>query len=147
MAKIDIVFGRTEVEEKTERDNAVQCAIQFMQALITWKGAEGGLQVWEAMFEQMPEFSDIKADVLFAMLTGNVRKVTATIGNPANWNGMKNKVSAIRAVRAATHWGLKEAKDWVDAVETTGRGTLEVDHATDRVSLIRELRDCGLTIT
>ena len=147
MEKIDVSITKEENDELMARENTVQCAIQFMQSLLLWKGADKGLEIWETMFEQMPEFSEIKADVLVAMLTGNIRKISASIHNPTDWKALGFKINVIKAVRSATIWGLKEAKDWVDSVEATGHGTIEISNPKVRNILMLELRKYGLTVS
>lgn len=51
------------------------------------------------------------------------RKILMTVLNPigvirsTEQDGLRNKIQAIKEVRAATGWGLKEAKDFVESAE------------------------------
>jgi len=49
----------------------------------------------------------------FEIALGVNQNRTVTITNGMSTN---NRISCIKAVRAATGWGLKEAKDWTDAM-------------------------------
>jgi hypothetical protein len=49
----------------------------------------------------------------FEVALGVNQNRTVTITNGMSTN---NRISCIKAVRAATGWGLKEAKDWTDAM-------------------------------
>ena len=46
--------------------------------------------------------------------TGNIKKLVACNGVTYSGQYWDNKISAIKCVRLATGWGLKDAKDWVE---------------------------------
>jgi hypothetical protein len=59
------------------------------------------------------------------------------------WNDGKQKIAAIKAVRSVTHYGLKEAKDVVDAADT-GVGIINGNWTSeDYTRLNRELANTG----
>jgi hypothetical protein len=77
------------------------------------------------------------------------RKVTITNGMSTN-----NRISCIKAVRQHTGWGLKEAKDWTDAMvgryDESGfwRGggneiSLTLSTPEKAEQLLRDLTSCG----
>jgi ribosomal protein L7/L12 len=55
----------------------------------------------------------LKGEVLFAMLTGSASNRAYISTNGLN---LSNKVACIKAIRVATGFGLKEAKDFVDGM-------------------------------
>lgn len=49
--------------------------------------------------------------------TGNIKKLVACNGVAYDGNYWDQKIPAIKSVRLATGWGLKEAKDWVESCQ------------------------------
>jgi hypothetical protein len=77
------------------------------------------------------------------------RKVTITNGMSTN-----NRISCIKAVRQHTGWGLKEAKDWTDAMVGRydesgfwrgGENSISLTLSTPEKAeqLLRDLTSCG----
>jgi hypothetical protein len=87
--------------------------------------------------------------VEIALGVNQKRKVTITNGMSTN-----NRISCIKAVRQHTGWGLKEAKDWTDAMvgryDESGfwRGggneiSLTLSTPEKAEQLLRDLTSCG----
>ena len=49
--------------------------------------------------------------------TGNIKKLVACNGVVYSGQYWDNKIPAIKAVRLATGWGLKESKEWIEGCE------------------------------
>jgi len=64
----------------------------------------------------------IKRQMLFAMIKGNVTGSMTIHAVPGVLS--RQKIQAIKAVRASTGYGLKEAKDVIDECEKQGRSTI-----------------------
>ena len=116
--------------------------VRFLQSLTEHYGSERGMEVWEAMGQAMGK--EVKGRVFFAMLTGEssgrVRFRVDTSGyNP-------NAVSCIKAIRMATNFGLKEAKDLYDDSKTkvVYADCLTPEHG--RI-LAKELRNLGCSVS
>ena len=81
------------------------------------------------------------------------RKILMTVLNPIGViraiedAGYRNKIQAIKEVRAATGWGLKEAKDFVESAET-GNGVQIPGTFGDEVveKLARSLQGTGYKV-
>jgi ribosomal protein L7/L12 len=121
-----------------ELDSVVFDGIRFLESITRYYGAERGMAAWEKMGEAFGE--EIKGRVFFAMLTGDsVGRVRFTSVN------CSQAVWAIKAIRAATGYGLKEAKDLFDLAKIK---TVAVDVKTpnERRELIKCLRDAGCSV-
>jgi ribosomal protein L7/L12 len=60
----------------------------------------------------------------------------------------KKKINAIKAVRAATGLGLKEAKDTIDEADAKGWVNLQIDFTTQtRLQLARDLVGTGYEVS
>ena len=86
-------------------------------------------------------YDKIVAAVEEALSENKERKVTITGGMSAN-----NRISCIKAVRAATGMGLKEAMNWCDsAFLFNGRDNISLTLSTPEAAerLLRELTTLG----
>jgi hypothetical protein len=96
-----------------------------------------------SMFEKLGEVIDpnLKGEVLLAMLTGSVsnRAYISTTGFD-----LSNKVACIKAIRVATGFGLKEAKDFVDGMYQHKEYKLEL--INDPQAARRELIQAGFIV-
>lgn len=121
-----------------ELDSVVFDGIRFLESITRYYGAERGMEVWNKMGEAFGD--EVKGKIFFAMLTGDsVGRVrfTSTNATQAVW--------AIKAIRAATGFSLKEAKDLYDLGKTK---TVAVDVKTpnERRELVKCLRDAGCSV-
>lgn len=115
----------------------IQTGIQFMKSITEAYGAEEGMKLWDGIVSTLDP--DIKAQVFFAMITG---EYTTHIILPAQRTA--NRVGAIKAIRTVTGLGLKEAKDLSDEMEYKSI-KLTVEPA-DRLQSIKVLRDSGIKV-
>lgn len=81
------------------------------------------------------------------------RKVLMTVLNPigvvrsVDPSGVRNKIQAIKEVRAATGWGLKEAKDFVELAEVGNGVQLPSTFGYEVVEkLARQLQGTGYKV-
>jgi len=63
-----------------------------------------------------------------------------------NPNEDRRRINAIKEVRAATGYGLKEAKEFVEKVETDGHCRLPAMTREKRLQLRENLRDTGYLV-
>jgi len=122
-----------------ELDSVVFDGIRFLESITRYYGAERGMAAWNKMGEAFGD--EVKGKIFFAMLTGDsVGRVRFSSANAVQ------AVWAIKAIRAATGCGLKEAKDLYDLGKTK---TVSVDVKTpnERRELIKCLRDAGCSVS
>lgn len=120
-------------------DGVIFDGIRFLESITRHYGPERGMAVWDKMGEAFGD--EVKGKIFFAMLTGDtVGRVRFTSINSSQ------AVWAIKAIRAATNCGLKEAKDLYDMAKTQ---TVKVDVKTPeaRRELIKCLRDAGCSVS
>lgn len=141
-------------EATRRRELLLREAIAFMQVIIKEYGEEKGEQMWDTIVTTLDP--SVKRQILMMMLTGNYSTKIVLRG----FRGEPKKVNAIKAVRAVTGLGLKEAKEITDKFygdynrnrdyrpyEVT-KGTpveIEVDPAA-RQDIIKELESVGVLI-
>lgn len=98
----------------------VNDGISFLRSITEAYGSEKGMELWDRMCEVLDP--DVKGQVFFAMLTGSHQgRLTIRGRSPAY-----QKVPAIKAIRAATGLGLKEAKDLADQLDYGQHVTLKL---------------------
>lgn len=122
------------------KEDIVHTGISFMRAITEAYGNDEGLKLWDAIGSTLDP--DVRGHILFAMLTGDFSgriRVTGTV------HGVQ-MVPAIKAIRAATNWGLKEAKDAVDALRELGRPIVFECHHAKRGQIVSDLRAAGLIV-
>ena len=127
------------MSEKSSMDEVVFDGIRFLESLTRHYGPEKGIAVWEQMGEVMGD--EVKGKIFFAMLAGDrSNRVRVRVGT------CTQAVSAIKAIRMATGYSLKEAKDaWdrsKDQVVTIDNVQLDSKH-----ELVRTLRDLGMIVS
>jgi ribosomal protein L7/L12 len=76
--------------------------------------------------------------------TGNTKFMVAYDGVSHSGKYWDNKIPAIKCLRLATGWGLKESKDWIEEgqyhTKTMFTGPLDPEVAN---KLVDELKNCG----
>lgn len=91
--------------------NVVRTARSFIRALCETYGHNQGMQVWDRIRETLGDHA--ASDIFLGMLTGDYHAIKVTsIG--------QLKIEAIKELRHFTGWGLKESKDFVEAVQSNG---------------------------
>jgi len=124
------------------RDDIIHNGINFMRAITDAYGSDEGMRLWDTIASTLDP--DVKGQIFFAMITGNVpgRIMITAVSNPHSVT--MNKVAMIKAVRAASGWGLKEAKDAVDGLVDSGKVIrIECDSGTSSHHR-RDLHAAGL---
>ena len=119
----------------------VEIGLSFVRAITERYGVDEGNNVWQSMTEALD--AEAKGAIMFAMLTGRAFNTVRLRSAPP-----AERVPVIRAVRAATGMGLKEAKDQVDIVtgHSSGpQGMIEIRVENDdlRRMLLKDLRAVG----
>lgn len=124
-------------------DRVVTDGVHFLQSITEHYGAERGMALWEALGPAMGK--EVKGRVFFAILTGtHVGRVQFIVDTtPGSYH--PNAVACIKAIRTATNWGLKEAKDLYDSSKNR---KVVVDCETPEHSrvLANTLKDLGCRV-
>ena len=115
--------------------------VRFLQSLTEHYGTDKGMEFWEAFGTIMGK--EVKGRVFFAMLTGESSGRIRFTTDTTNYN--PNAVACIKAIRTATGFGLKEAKDLFDMSKSK---VVHADCTTPEHGrkLAKELRDLGCRI-
>ena len=112
-----------------------------MRCITEAYGSDEGMKLWDAIADTLDP--DIKGQILFAMLTGRYHgQIRITRGDFIG--GTANIIDKIKAVRAASGMGLKDAKDAIDNLRDSNKPIQFDIPADQRVSTITRLRDVGL---
>lgn len=123
-------------------DQVVHDGITFLQSLTEHYGSDKGMEIWEGIGEVIGR--EVKGKIFFAMMTGqSTRRVKFTID--ASSVNTPNAVGCIKAIRAGTGLGLKEAKDIYDASKTRV-AEAECRDAEHGRTLAKELRGFGCRV-
>lgn len=119
-------------------DDVVFDGIRLLESLTRHYGSEKGIEVWEKMGEVLGQ--EIKGKVFFSMLTGEFSNRVRIERGTCN-----QAVAAIKAIRAGTGYGLKEAKD---AWDLTAIKTVVLDNVSrdSRRTLVSDLRSLGMVV-
>jgi ribosomal protein L7/L12 len=86
--------------------------IRFLQSINEFYGVDRAMEVWSALGPAMGD--DVKGQVFMSMLSGNTATMRVQLTRPAVPFSVPTHsiaVPVIKAIRAATGMGLKEAKD------------------------------------
>lgn len=116
--------------------------LHFMRSITEAYGSEEGMKLWEQIASVVDP--DVKGQIFFAMITGEYNNRITLRG----YHMGSNKVTMIKAVRTVDtrRLGLKESKDLVDSLESTGQHQIiEVNHE-EYSSSVRELRNAGFIV-
>lgn len=115
--------------------------MHFMRAITEAYGADEGLKLWEQIASVLDP--DVKGQIFFAMITGEYNNRILLKGVEEDIN----VVWCIKAIRAHTGLGLKEAKDLVDRLRSPFGHT---EHITvppeDYNTAYKELRKVGFRV-
>jgi len=129
------------MEPNTDLDHIVNAGLAFISALTERYGVNEGHGIYEAIMANVD--AEAKGAIMFAMLTGRTVRKATVVTCPSD-----QRVMAIKAIRQATGFGLKEAKDTLDVC--TGHNNLqprtieiEVNDFDQRRQLLSTLKSLG----
>ena len=136
--------------EQSDRGDVYRClindGIRFLQSINEFYGVDRAMEVWSALGPAMGD--DVKGQVFMSMLSGNTATLRIQLSRPTvpySVHTHNIAVPVIKAIRAATGLGLKEAKDMWDetAYKMVWLDCLSREHAQQAVA---ELRSHGMTV-
>jgi|GEM_PF-5727017 len=131
-----------ETLDEIYQERIIEAGIEMMAAMTEAFGPERGKQVWDDMSDLLG--NEIKYGVFTKMLMGHSSK-KVTLRGPRTYD---NKVAVIKAIRAATGLGLKEAKEASESFEHPGEvAIIKIASHIKRSEAVRELRLLGVHAT
>lgn len=122
------------------KSNLIASGIQFLRTITEAYGSTRGMEMWEKISEYVDP--ELKGQIFFALLTGGF-ETSINVTGLLPVNGQLMLIYAIKEVRAATGWGLKEAKDFVEMVRDGKQGVITCD-PKNRSKIINNLNAVGL---
>jgi len=126
-----------------EHDRIVGAGLDLMSSITDSFGPEEGQKIWNDLSTQ---FGDgIKHAIFIAMLSGRASG-SLTVHGQKGVRQQVNYIEFIKIVRNYTGYGLREAKDFCDAVDGGMSKTLKVDYK-QRAYFVRSLRELGVIAT
>lgn len=120
------------------RETIVSSSIQLMRDITEAWGKDKGFELWEKISETLGD--GVKGDIFFGMISGKHLEIKVRIRSARN---VVNKVNMIKAVRIATGMGLKESKDFCDAVVAGRPDSVVCKTSEEARMLVTTLRELG----
>ena len=119
------------------KETIISAGIEFMRSITECYGNEKGMKLWDDIASTLG--NEIKGEIFFAMISGEYTtklKVSGTVND---------RIASIKAIRAYTGLGLKEAKDLWDKCKSETVSINTKDAETTRW-LIKELKNYGCLV-
>ena len=121
-------------------DNIVALSINFIRSVEAELGSLGQEKVFAMLDAFDPELRD---DMLMSLFVhGDSFPVTVHLKKNPNWQNYQ-KITAIKEIRVATGYGLKEAKDVVDLADLSQVSSLTLRNFEARMTLATGLAGTG----
>ena len=123
-------------------DVVIVAAIEFIRRVQAEMGELGQEKVFAMLDAFDPNLRDQMIMTLF--IHGDDMPIEVRVQKSANFLGQYQKITAIKWVRAATGFGLREAKNVIDEADSKGWSErFEVKNLDSRMNLIKGLQDTG----
>jgi ribosomal protein L7/L12 len=113
--------------------------LMFLRSITEEYGTEEGMKLWETICTAVDP--ELKGQIFFAMLTGeyyNEIRITSA-------DKYADKITLIKALRAAAEYGLKEAKDVTEDIQGGREHRFKVK-PDQRNQVVRDLRHAGFRV-
>jgi len=123
------------------RESLVQSSVQLMRDVTEAWGKDKGFELWEKISETLGD--GVKGDIFFGMISGKHLEIKVRIRSARN---VDSRVNMIKAVRTATGMGLKDAKDFCDAVWAGKPDSVVCKTSGEARTLLATLRDLGCDV-
>lgn len=117
----------------------VRSARSFIRTLCETYGSDKGMVVWDHIRKGLGD--QMASDIFLGMLTGQQDLRVISLG--------QEFIGAIKEVRWLTGLGLKEAKDFCDAVRDKGPQVINVEHLADDAKVeqfVNNMRKLGCRV-
>lgn len=123
-------------------DVIIVAALDFIRRIQEEMGELGQEKVFAMMDAFDPDLRDEVIMTLF--IHGDDMPISVRVVKSKNIFGQNKKIEAIKWVRMATGYGLREAKDVIDDVDNNGMSSMfEVKNLDARSKLVSGLKDTG----
>lgn len=126
-------------------DVVIVAAIEFIRRVQAEMGDIGQ----EKVFAMLDAFDpDLRAEMIMTLFVhGDDMPIEVRVKKSENFYGRYQKIEAIKWVRTTTGFGLREAKNVIDEVDTNGLSErFEVKNLDSRMNLINGLKDTGYEV-
>lgn len=120
------------------RDAVISDGIAFLRSLTRCYGGIQGMEVWNKLGETIDP--KLKDEIFVCLLTGEGEGVITILDIGPN------KINAIKEIRSATGFGLKESKDIADRVQMGRSEKITLYNPKNRSDVIRVFRDIGMNV-
>ena len=117
-------------------DTVLESAVDFMQTVLAEVEHEDAEDVVDRMFDAVDP--QLKNRVLVYMLSGGAQRQHSLEIDTSVDPRERRKINAIKAIRGATGYGLKEAKEAAELAES--RGSVRLTASID-TGMLRSFRD------
>lgn len=121
------------------KEDIIQNGINFMRSITEAYGADDGMKLWDAIATTLDP--EVKGQIFFAMLTGDYNGHVTIL----SCNQGADRIWRIKAIRAVTGLGLKEAKDLSDDLDSGKAIKLNIN-PKQRNAALAELRNAGFHV-
>lgn len=124
------------------KDDIITAGIDFMNAITRAYGTEDGLALYDTIMASVDP--DIKGQIFFALLIGDHG---GSIRLKSVEYSISNKIERIKAIRQVSDFSLKDAKEYVEIVESGEPKSIpHLPSKMDRSYAIKTLRSVGFVI-
>jgi len=117
-------------------------AKNLLRDITKYYGDEQGMTMWCSLEKGMGK--DLQNAVLMSLLRGD--KYDLKVRTTLRPKETRQFIGAIKAVRQATGWGLKDAKDFMDQVERYSYATVPIPTNANYEEFIQEMINCGYEV-
>jgi hypothetical protein len=120
----------------------IHSGIMFLRDLSQYYGDERAMKLWEELRDGMGR--EVQNAILMTMLRGNYsRQATVTMSVPREYTKF---IEAIKNVRQASGYGLKDAKDFVEMVSDKGPQILKLKDDVEVRGFVQNMKNCGFHV-
>lgn len=113
--------------------------LTFLRSITEEYGTDEGMKLWDTICTAVDP--ELKGQIFFAMLTGEYYNEIRI----SNVDKSADKIALIKALRAAAQYGLKEAKDVTEAIQSGNEHRFKVK-PDQRNQVMRDLRTAGFRV-
>lgn len=121
------------------KQDIIQSGINFMRSITEAYGTDEGMKLWDGIASVLDP--DVKGQIFFAMLTGEFNGIITI----SSFQPGSNRIALIKAIRAVSGLGLKEAKDLSDDL-SSGKSIKINCNPKQRAAALSELRSVGFNV-
>jgi len=122
------------------RSEIVSAGIMFVRSITNAYGSDEGIKLWDSIMTTVD--LEVKGAIFFAMISGHTGNQITIYGIDENYS---DRIARIKAIRAVTGLGLKEAKDISDRISNGGIERIDISRS-EGMRAMGELISVGFKI-